>query len=235
MFNELKISAIIPAHNEEEAISLVVSGLLALKDASNRQIIDEIIVCDNSSNDQTAKHAKAAGATVIFEEYRGYGAACKAALNHITSTDIVVFIDGDHAFRAPQILSLLQPIANADLVIGSRVLGTMDKDATTSIQRVGNALISRLLRLIWQYPVTDLGPFRAIRYSALQQLHMQDNCYGWTVEMQIKAMTKKMRILEVPVNTYRRLGYSKISGTLHGTIGATFGIIKMVTLLWWTY
>ena len=235
MFNGLKIAAVIPAHNEQIAIGRVVSELISLADDNAQRLIDEVIVCDNDSDDLTAEYAEAAGARVVFERYRGYGAACKAAIGSIQcAADVVIFIDGDYAFNTAQVMDLLEPIATgAELVIGSRSLGIIEPGAMTWVQRLANPVIGRLLQLLWGYPVTDLGPFRAIRYSALQQLQMRDHRYGWTVEMQVKAIANNMRVVEVPVDTRCRLGASKISGTWRGTVGATFGIIGTISRLWW--
>lgn len=234
MYKGKKISVVIPAKDEERAIGTIVSRLLELKVAESRCIVDEIVVCDNGSADRTAIIAAHAGATVVRQQQSGYGIACLTALNNLQNPDIVVFIDGDRAFYETQCIRLLdQIIAGADLVIGSRVLGRMESGALTGPQRFGNWLAAKLIDFLWNYKITDLGPYRAIRWQQLEKLQMQDKRYGWTVEMQVKAIQHKLAIVEVPVDTRKRLGISKISGTLMGSIGAAHGIIGTIIKLWW--
>lgn len=234
MYQQLHITAIIPALNEELAISQVVQGLLALQDISGRPIVDTVIVADNGSTDATAALAKAAGAQVVFEPQRGYGAACLAAINQITATDVVVFVDGDGSVNIQQLSYLLAHIANgADLVIGSRTLGYIQAGAMTWAQRVGTVLVATVIAWLWSAKVSDLGPFRAIRDPALQALAMQDTSYGWTVEMQVKALQLDFTVVEIPVDCLVRLGKSKISGTVRGVFGAAIGMLGMVVRLRW--
>ncbi|MDD2725566.1 MAG: glycosyltransferase family 2 protein [Methylovulum sp.] len=234
MYQNLHITAIIPALNEEQAIAQVVGNLLALQDFSGRPLVDAVIVADNGSNDATAALAQAAGASVVFEPRRGYGAACLAAIAHIKATDVVVFVDGDGSVNARQVGYLLAPIAKgADLVIGSRTLGYIQAGAMTWAQQVGTAGVAAIIGLLWSAKVSDLGPFRAIRHPALQALGMQDTTYGWTVEMQVKALQLDFTIVETPVDCLVRLGKSKISGTVRGVFGAVIGMLGMVMRLRW--
>lgn len=216
------ISVIIPAYNEEKNIGHVLSALPLW--------VDDVIVVDNGSTDETARVAKARGARVITEPHRGYGSACLAGIAALQNTDIVVFLDGDFSDDPHEMVLLMDPIAKgeADFVLGSRVRGQREKGALTLQARFGNWLACFLMRLFWMTHYTDIGPFRAIRTSALKSLHMKDKNFGWTVEMQIKAKLLKLRILEVPVNYRKRLsGSSKISGTFSG-------IVKAGTKILWT-
>jgi glycosyltransferase involved in cell wall biosynthesis len=220
------IDVIIPAHNEEASIGLVVGEL-------PHELLREIIVCDNNSSDQTAQVGAAAGATIVREKQAGYGAACLRAMTHIAQRpaaeqpDIVVFIDGDHSDYPEQLPELVAPILREgyDLVIGSRALGEMEAGSMTLPQVFGNWLATNLIRLFYGYEFTDLGPFRAIRYPALVALGMQDRDFGWTVEMQVRAAKAGMRCTEVPVRYRRRIGVSKISGTVRGTFLAGHKIL----------
>ena len=234
MYQNKRIAAIIPARDEAQAIEGVIRSLRNLHNVEGDNIIDEIVVCDNGSTDNTAEIARGAGAHVINQSQPGYGIACLTALEQTRNADILLFMDGDNAFRAHQALPLIDSIANgADLAIGSRKLGFIEKNALTIPQRFGNWLASRLLQQLWGETVTDLGPFRAISQESLQRLSMEDESYGWTIEMQIKAIQRSMTIVEHPVDTYRRLGHSKISGTVKGTIGAGIGILSMIARLRW--
>ena len=213
------IDVIIPAYNEEASIGLVIAEL-------PREMLREIIVCDNNSRDRTASVARAAGATVVAELRAGYGSACLRGLAHVAARpaadqpDVVVFIDGDHSDYPEQLPELVAPIVreNYDLVIGSRALGKVESGSMTFPQRFGNWLATHLIRRLYGYTFTDLGPFRAIRYSALRELGMQDPDFGWTVEMQVRAAKTGLRCTEVPVRYRRRIGVSKISGTVRGTV-----------------
>ncbi len=218
MRNGRRITVIIPALNEADAIGRVIADIPAW--------VDEIIVSDNGSTDDTPRIAAEDGATVVSAAQRGYGTACLAALDRIASRgakpDIVVFVDGDYSDFPGEMDHLVDPIlANeADLVIGSRVLGDCQPGALTTTQRFGNGLATWLIRLIWGVRCTDLGPFRAIDYAMLQSLDMRDPNYGWTVEMQVKAAQRRLRMLERPVSYRPRIGVSKVSGTLRGVWGA---------------
>ncbi|MEO6463579.1 MAG: glycosyltransferase family 2 protein [Candidatus Eisenbacteria bacterium] len=213
-------AVVIPALDEEAAIGGVIESL-------PRAGIDEIVVCDNGSRDRTAAVARAAGATVVAAPRRGYGSACLAGLAYLRSRpvgppDVVAFVDADGSDVPAELPFLLAPLAagGADLVIGSRVLGRAEPGALTPVQRFGNRLASLLLAARWGATTTDLGPFRAIRWAALERLAMQDRDYGWTVEMQARALRLGLVIVEVPVTYRRRVGRSKISGTLRGVVGA---------------
>ncbi len=210
-----KVSVLIPAHNEEASIGLVI-------DEIPRDHVREIIVANNASTDRTSEVAKAAGASVVDEPQPGYGAACLAAMAAMNRPDVVVFLDGDHSDYPEEIPQLLKPILEnrADLVIGSRSLGVREKGSLTPQQKYGNALATFLIRHLFGVPFTDLGPFRAIRRESLEQIGMVDRDYGWTVEMQVKAAKIGLRCTEVPVRYRKRIGVSKISGTVSGTFKA---------------
>lgn len=217
-----RVAVVIPALNEERAIGRVLADI--------PEWVDRIIVADNGSTDRTAEISRATGAIVISEPERGYGAACLAALTQIGDANIVVFLDGDYSDFPREMDMLVDPIVRneADLVIGSRVLGDLEAGALTPQQRFGNWLATRLMRLVWGVSYTDLGPFRAIRTSSLARLGMADRTYGWTVEMQIKAAILALRAKEVPVSYRRRIGVSKISGTIKGTVKAGWKILSMI-------
>lgn len=233
MYQGNRIAAIIPALDEELAIQQVVNGFFGLH-MDGRRVVDELVVCDNGSKDCTADLAYAAGARVVREERRGYGAACLAGLRALRKKpDIVLFVDGDQSAVPEQAFRLLDEMAvGADLVIGTRALGIIEPGAMSWPQRVGNWLFTWLIRRLWKVPVSDLGPYRAIRYPALQALAMADQSYGWTVEMQIKAIQQDLTMIEVPVDTLKRIGRSKVSGTARGVIGAAFGILRKIVSLW---
>lgn len=234
MIQQQHVSAVIPALNEERAIGRVVAELINLRNTQQLPLIDTVVVCDNGSSDATATIAQQAGARVVHQRKPGYGIACLTAIAALEYTDIVLFVDGDHSCVAAQAESLLQKAADGtDLVIGSRTLGHMEPGALTLPQQFGNWLAARLIRILWGARVTDLGPYRAIRYTALQRLRMADHRFGWTVEMQIKAIQLGQTIEEVPVDSTRRIGQSKISGTLRGVIGAAHGILGTIAKLRW--
>lgn len=218
------IDVIIPAFDEEKSIPHVLREIPA-------HIVREVIVVDNASADNTADIAKRAGATVLHEERKGYGYACLKGIAHCRDKsippDVMVFMDGDYSDYPEEMEKILQPIlsGNADLVIGSRRLGKKEKGSLTPQQIVGNALATFLIRLFYGVRYTDLGPFRAIRFTSLLTLDMQDKTYGWTVEMQLKAAQQQLYITEVPVNYRKRIGTSKVSGTVKGTILAGYKII----------
>ncbi|MBA4767679.1 MAG: glycosyltransferase [Porphyrobacter sp.] len=224
---DARIAAIIPALNEEAAVGGVVSTVRT----TLGPCLSQIIVVDNGSTDQTAQIAEAAGATVVREPQRGYGAACLAALAIVErNADIVLFVDSDGSDVVPDALRIIEPIiaGHADLVIGSRVAGVIEQGAMTAPQRFGNWLAPLLVRLIWGVRYTDLGPFRAIRRDALEQLAMQDRDFGWTIEMQVRAAKHGLRIIEVPTGYRRRIGVSKISGTVRGVILAGTKILFVI-------
>jgi len=222
-FNPI-IDVIIPAFNEEKSIGLVL-------DEIPKNLVRRVVVANNNSTDATAEVAEKHGATVVFEAKAGYGNACLKAMDFIAKQeekpDIVVFLDGDHSDFPEQMSEVVQPIldAKADLVIGSRALGKSESGSLTPQQVFGNWLATRLLKLFYGVKFTDLGPFRAIRYKSLLALEMNDPTYGWTVEMQIKAAKLNLKCVEVPVNYRVRIGQSKVSGTVRGTIGAGYKII----------
>ncbi|NIS37766.1 glycosyltransferase [Candidatus Saccharibacteria bacterium] len=224
MRNNAKISAIIPVLNEEQSIGKVIADI--------PDWVDEIFVIDNGSTDATVEIAEQAGAHVIVESERGYGAACLAGIAALQEPEMVVFLDGDYSDYPEEMPLLVDPIieCRADMVIGSRVTGTAEKGALTPQARFGNWLACKLIRMLWKVHYTDLGPFRAIRYSTLQSLNMQDRNYGWTVEMQIKAAQRNVRSLEVPVSYRKRIGKSKVSGTVRGVIGAGTKILSTIFL-----
>ena len=213
---------IIPAFNEARSIGLVISDIPT-------GLAEEVVVVDNASTDETERNARAAGATVITEKRRGYGYACLAGIAHISArpTDIVAFLDGDYSDHPDEMTSLVRPIADgdADLVIGSRMLGKRERGAMLPQAVVGNRIACVLMRLIWRARYTDLGPFRAIRLDCLRELQMTDKTFGWTIEMQIKAAQCGLRVREVPVSYRRRVGVSKITGTVGGTLRASAKII----------
>ena len=222
MRGENRIAVIIPALNEEAAIPLVLAAIPPW--------VDEVVVVDNGSTDATPAVARELGARVVREPQRGYGAACLAGIEALQHPDLVVFLDGDFSDHPEEMDRLVDPLAahRADLVIGSRVLGHRQPGALTPQARFGNWLACLLIRLFWQVTYTDLGPFRAVRFSALGGLNMEDRNYGWTVEMQIKAAAQGLRVLEVPVSYRRRVGQSKISGTIRGIVGAGTKILATI-------
>jgi glycosyltransferase involved in cell wall biosynthesis len=223
------IDVITPALNEEKAIASVIRDI-------PKGLIRHFIVCDNGSIDRTAEIARSMGALVIHEPERGYGAACLKGIAYLKDLpidkqpDIVVFIDADYSDFPEEIPELVRPIleGKADLVIGSRVLGNADRGSLTFVQRFGNALATLLIRLIYGYQFTDLGPFRAIRFKTLLELGMKDRNFGWTVEMQIRAAKLKISATEIPVNYKNRIGKSKVSGTVKGSILAGYKIIYTI-------
>ena len=218
-----RISIIIPAYNEEDSIGLVLKAL-------PRQIIQEIIVVDNGSTDETARVAIDNGARVVKEPRKGYGAACLKGIEGLDAPDIVVFLDGDFSDFPEEIVSLIEPIEkeDKDFVIGSRMILPKSRASLLPQARYGNQLAVFLIKLFFKHTYTDLGPFRAIRYNSLMSIGMQDTNFGWTVEMQIKAIKRGLRIIEVPVNYRERVGISKITGTVSGTFKAGIKIIYTI-------
>ena len=229
----MTVGVVVPARDEEQNIGPVVADLLELCDDRGARVIDDFVVCDNGSTDATAIRAREAGARTVRQDTPGYGLACLTALAALRPVDIVLFTDGDRSFKAVQGLGLLEAVAGgADLAIGSRVLGRKEPGALSLPQRAGNRVASLLIRLLWGVAVTDLGPYRAIRAEALQRLDMQDRAYGWTVEMQVKAIQHGLRVVEVPADALRRrFGRSKVGGTLRGVVGAGVGILSMIARL----
>ncbi len=222
MRNGARISVVIPALNEERSIGKVLDAIPAW--------VDEVIVGDNGSTDGTVFIAESHNAAVATARRKGYGSACLAAMARLTNPDIVVYLDGDFSDYPEQMDRLVDPIiaGGAELVIGSRVLGHHEPGALTPQARFGNRLACFLMRLFWRVRYTDLGPFRAIRFESLQRLEMADPDYGWTVEMQIKAALHGMAYAEAPVNYRKRIGVSKVSGTLRGVIGAGYKILGTI-------
>jgi len=220
------IKVIIPAINEEDSIGLVVSEL--------PKHVSEIVVVDNGSSDDTVANAKKAGATVITENRKGYGFACLKGLNYISerskTPDIIVFIDGDYSDYPEELDKVVAPILENDIdfVIGARKKSLREPGSMTPQQVFGNKLATFLMRLFFGSKFTDLGPFRAIKYEKLKELKMQDTTYGWTVEMQLKILRKKMSYIEVPVRYKQRIGVSKVSGTVKGTIFAGIKILGWI-------
>ena len=233
MYAGMTVGVVVPARDEEQNIGSVVADLLALRDDRGARVIDDLVVCDNGSTDATAARAREAGARTVGQEIPGYGLACLTALAALRPVDVVLFTDGDRSFDAVQGLGLLEAIAGgADLVIGSRVLGRREPGALSLPQRAGNRVATLLIRLLWGVAMTDLGPYRAIRAEALQRIDMLDRAYGWTVEMQVKAIQHGLRVVEVPVDALRRrFGRSKVGGTLRGVVGAGVGILSMIARL----
>ena len=220
------ITVIIPAYNEEKSIGKVIQDIPG-------DSINHVIVVNNNSTDNTTEVAKNAGAIVLSEDRKGYGWACLKGIEYSKTlqTDIIVFMDGDYSDYPEEITKVLAPILEKDfdMVIGSRVLGKREKGALTPQQVFGNWLATRLIKLVYKAKFTDLGPFRAIKSDALEALNMTDKTYGWTIEMQIKAVKKKMLFCEVPVNYRKRIGVSKVSGTIKGTLLAG---IKIKFAIW---
>lgn len=218
------IDVIIPAFNEENSIAQVINDL-------PKEKIREIIVCNNNSSDRTHEVATDAGATVLLASKQGYGSACLKGMEYIAAKsnppDIIVFIDGDYSDYPEQLPLLIKPIIedNMELVIGSRALGNLEKGSMTPQQIFGNWLATTLIKRIYGYHFTDLGPFRAVKYDSLLKINMEDPDFGWTVEMQVKAAKLGMNCKEIAVNYRQRIGVSKISGTIKGTILAGHKIL----------
>lgn len=222
----MRVSVVIPARNEEAAIGRVIADL-------PRGLVAEVIVVDGRSTDRTREVAADHGAQVISEPRRGYGRACLTGLEHIdASADVVVFLDGDYSDRPAELPHLLAPIAagRADLVLGSRLAGTRARGALPWHSVLGNRVAAALIRLLCGVRLTDLGPFRAARPAMLHALQLQEQTYGWPVEMLVKGSARGYRIVEVPVSYHPRIGTSKITGTVRGSLGAAWcifsGIVK---------
>ncbi len=222
-----RVALILPALNEEPSIGAVLDSL-------PRGLYAQILVVDNGSTDRTAEVARRRGAQVVAEPRRGYGAACLRGIAALhPATDVVVFMDADASDVPSEARDLLEPIlaGQADLVLGSRTLGRAEPGSLTPHQRFGNALATFLIRLLYGRRYTDLGPFRAIRTAALRSLGMRDPGYGWTIEMQIKALRRGLRVAEVPVSYRRRVGMSKISGSLRASLAAGGKILWTIARL----
>jgi glycosyltransferase involved in cell wall biosynthesis len=219
----MKISVIIPALNEAGNIAALVAEVYATAPV-------EVIVVDNGSTDATAAEAHAAGACVVSEPRRGYGYACAAGVAAAREAEVLLFLDGDYSFLPRDLPELIKPIerGEADLVLGSRTRGHIERGSMPPQQRWGNWLTARLMNRLYGLSITDLGPYRAVRRSALDQIDMQEMTYGWPVEMIVKAARRRARIVEVPVSYHsRRAGQSKVSGTLRGTILAGWRIMSV--------
>lgn len=223
----MRIETIIPAFNEERSIIQVIEAI-------PHGLVDRIIVVDNASTDRTASLALQAGAYVVHEPLRGYGQACLRGISEADEADVIVFLDADFSDDPSVMPQLIEPIRidEADLVIGSRILGDADPGALPPHARFGNILACFLMKRLYGYSFTDLGPFRAIRKTTLDQLGMKDTNYGWTVEMQVKAAMHGVRCVEVPVPYKIRIGRSKISGTISGSVKAGVKILWTVFSLW---
>ncbi len=221
-----KTVVIIPALNEENSIAKVIQEIPG--------VVNEIVVVDNGSDDNTFQNAKNAGATVLSENRKGYGWACLKGMEYLKkqgpAPEIVVFLDGDYSDYPSELTQVVAPIINngMDMVIGSRALGRRENGSMTTPQIFGNWLATTLIRMFYGVKFTDLGPFRAIKYDSLMSLGMEDKTYGWTVEMQIKAAKKKLKSCEVAVNYRKRVGVSKVSGTVKGTIMAGYKILWLI-------
>lgn len=225
------IKVIIPAYNEEQSIAEVVRHI-------PKDLVQEIVVVNNNSKDKTKEVAQAAGATVIDQPDPGYGNACLKGIEYIKEQskppDIIVFLDGDYSDYPEEMPNVIQPIIDdqADLVIGSRALGEREGGSMTPQQIFGNWLATFLIKHIYKIEFTDLGPFRAITWEKLMAIGMVDRNFGWTVEMQIKAAKQGLRCVEVPVNYRQRIGVSKVSGTVRGTIMAGYKILYLIFKYW---
>lgn len=223
----MRIVLIIPALDEEGAIGGVVRAV-------SRALVHDVIVVDNGSRDRTAAVAQAAGATVVHEPRRGYGSACLAGARAAQSADILAFLDGDGSDDPAELPRVLQPLlrGQADLVLGSRTRGA-ERSGLTPQQRVGNLVVTSLVRLLYGVALTDIGPFRAITQSAFQTLGMEHPTYGWPVEMVVKAAKQGYRIVEVPVSCHRRIGRSKVAGTVKGSILAGYHLLRTTLRYAW--
>ncbi|MBL4705352.1 MAG: glycosyltransferase family 2 protein [Flavobacteriales bacterium] len=220
------IDVVIPAYNEEESVPLVVRDIPTF--------VRNIVVVNNNSTDNTAVNAKLAGAIVVDQPLQGYGNACLKGIEFLKDLDInpdvIVFLDADYSDHPEELSIVIKPIVEdgIDMVIGSRALGNREDGSMMPQQRFGNWLATRLIRLFYRQKFTDLGPFRALKFDKLLELNMQDKTYGWTVEMQVKAVKQKMSFCEVPVSYRKRIGVSKITGTIKGTFLAGYKIITTI-------
>jgi glycosyltransferase involved in cell wall biosynthesis len=219
----VRVSVVIPTHNEAQAIERVLADL-------PRDLVTEVIVVDSNSNDGTPKIAARMGARVVQEPRRGYGRACLTGLAAANSPDIIVFLDGDYSDRPAELPILLAPITEgpADITLGSRLPGRNSARVQPWHQVFGNRLAAGMIRLLYGLNITDLGPFRAARADVLRALNLEETTYGWAVEMILKGALAGYRVVEVPVSYYPRIGKSKISGTLKGTVGAGWFILSLI-------
>ncbi len=228
----MRCYVIIPAYNEEKSIGKVINDL-------PNDLISGVIVVNNNSTDKTAEEAEKAGAIVLHEKVQGYGASCLNGINYVSkllsmqkgkNCDVVAFLDGDYSDYPEEVRMLIDPITkdNFDFVLGSRVLGKREKGSLPVQSRIGSKIAGILIKFFWGVKYTDLGPFRVIKFDRLLELNMKDIWYGWTVEMQIKAAKKKYKILEVPVSYRKRIGKSKVTGTLKGSFMASVIILKTI-------
>jgi glycosyltransferase involved in cell wall biosynthesis len=226
----VRVSIVIPTHNEAQAIVHVLDDL-------PRHLVTEVIVVDSNSNDGTPEIAARMGARVIQEPRRGYGRACLTGLANTDSPDVVVFLDGDYSDRPSELPMLLAPIADgrADITLGSRLGAQYTPGALPWHQALGNRLAATLIRLLYGLKISDLGPFRAVRADVLRVLSLEEMTYGWAVEMILKGAIAGFRIVEVPVSYYPRIGKSKISGTLKGTAGAAWYILSLIVRYYFRY
>jgi glycosyltransferase involved in cell wall biosynthesis len=222
-----KIVVIIPAFNEENAVGKVINAI-------PKDWVEEIVVVNNASTDDTRIAAEKEGATVLDQPLKGYGNACLKGIEYVndksTKPSIIVFLDADYSDYPEQLPELVKPILEdqMDMVIGSRALGEREGGSMTFPQVFGNWLATRLIRLFYGYKFSDLGPFRAIRWDSLMQIEMQDKTFGWTVEMQVKAAKLKLKCTEVPMAYRNRIGKSKVSGTVYGTVMAGYKILYTI-------
>jgi glycosyltransferase involved in cell wall biosynthesis len=221
--DHLRVSVVIPTHNEAQSIGRVLADLPA-------DIVTEVLVVDSNSTDGTAEIASKMGARVLHEPRRGYGRACLTGLAAANSPDVVVFLDGDYSDRPAELPLLLAPIIDgrADITLGSRLGKHSVHGALPWHQVFGNRLAAVLIRLLYGLEISDLGPFRAARADVLRRLDLEENTYGWAVEIILKGTLAGSRIVEVPVSYYPRIGKSKISGTLRGTVGAAWFILSLI-------
>jgi len=220
------IKVIIPAYNEQDSIGKVIGDI--------PKIVDEIIVISNNSTDKTVENAKKAGATVLFENRKGYGYACLKGMDYIAkkekTPEVVVFLDGDYSDYPEQLTTLVNPILidNLDFVVGARIKELRESGSMTPQQVFGNWLATFLMKILFNAKFTDLGPFRAIKYNKLLALKMEDTTYGWTVEMQLKVLKHELTYKEVPMKYRNRIGVSKVSGTIKGSILAGVKILGWI-------
>jgi len=221
----MKTAVVIPAYNEQESVGKVINAI-------PQNLVEEIIVVNNNSTDKTVEVAENAGVTVLSESFQGYGASCLTGIAYCNKKgfDVILFLDGDFSDYPEEAINILEPIFNGeyDFVLGSRRLGKREKGALPIQSQFGSIIAGFLINLFWGFRYTDLGPFRAIKLDSLNKLNMEDKWYGWTVEMQIKAVREKLRILEIPVSYRVRIGKSKVTGTIKGTVMASIIILSTI-------